>query len=131
MNRSTLSVLTGLYAPTRGDCYVFGLSICRCARRVYTLMGICPQHDVLWRSLTVSEHMRHYAALKGVPRGELASAAAAMVAKVGLADKEHTRSHALSGGMRRKLSVGCSLVGGSRCVLLDEPLSSITSLTNQ
>ncbi|EOD36771.1 hypothetical protein EMIHUDRAFT_449089 [Emiliania huxleyi CCMP1516] len=115
---STLSVLTG-------DCYVFGLSICRCARRVYTLMGICPQHDVLWRSLTVSEHMQHYAALKGVPRGELATASAAMVAKVGLADKEHTRSHALSGGMRRKLSVGCSLVGGSRCVLLDEPTSGM------
>ena len=47
------------------------------------------------------------------------------ILQVGLSDKAHTRANALSGGMRRKLSVGCSLIGGSKCVLLDEPTSGM------
>ena len=50
---STIAVLTGLYPPTAGDCVVMGHSITRSAARVYQLMGVCPQHDVLWPGLTV------------------------------------------------------------------------------
>ena len=45
--------------------------------------------------------------------------------EVELTDKIRTRSRALSGGMKRKLSVGCALVGGSKAVLLDEPSSGM------
>ena len=65
---TTLSVLTGLYSPTSGDCYVFGYSVTHARRAVYRLLGICPQHDVLWLSLTVMEHLELYATLKGVSR---------------------------------------------------------------
>ena len=34
-------------------------------------MGVCPQHDVLWPSLTVREHLELYATLKGVPAAEV------------------------------------------------------------
>jgi len=122
---TTLSVLTGLFPPSSGDCYVFGHSIRKAAGRVYEMMGICPQHDVLWHTLTVLEHVETYAALKGVPRAAVRREAMAMVQSVGLTDKAHARAHALSGGMKRKLSVACSLIGGSRCVLLDEPTSGM------
>jgi ABC-type Na+ transport system ATPase subunit NatA len=122
---TTLAVLTGLFPPSSGDCFVFGYSIRKAANRVYQMMGICPQHDVLWHTLTVLEHVETYAALKGVPRREVRRAAMDMVENVGLTDKAHTRAHALSGGMKRKLSVACSLIGGSRCVLLDEPTSGM------
>ena len=46
-----LSVLTGLYPPTKGDCYVFG-AVRRARAAAYRMLGICPQHDVLWHTLT-------------------------------------------------------------------------------
>ena len=55
-----------------------------------------------------------YAALKGVPPVEVARAVRRSVAEIGLADKVHARARALSGGMKRKLCVGCALIGGSR-----------------
>ena len=122
---TTLAVLTGLYPPTQGDCFVFGYSITRARRAVYRLLGICPQHDVLWHSLTVQEHLHLYATLKGVSKGGRMSAVRAMMDHVGIPEKAHTRAHALSGGMKRKLSVGCALIGGSKAVLLDEPSSGM------
>ena len=95
---STLSVLTGLYRPTSGDVYVFGYSISRATRRVYQMLGICPQHDVLWPTLTVLEHLQLYATLKGVPSPETRPAADAMMASLGIPEKAHTFSRALSGG---------------------------------
>ena len=65
---TTLSVLTGLYPPTKGDCYVFGYSVSTARALVYRMLGICPQHDVLWLTLTVQEHLETYATLKGVSR---------------------------------------------------------------
>ena len=48
-----------------------------------------------------------------------------MMSDVGIPEKAYTRAHALSGGMKRKLSVGCALIGGSKTVLLDEPSSGM------
>ena len=91
-----------------------GHSITRSAARVYQLMGVCPQHDVLWPGLTVREHLELYATLKGVPPPEVGGEVRASLLDIGLADKEHARARALSGGMKRKLCVGCALIGGSR-----------------
>ena len=37
---------------------------------VHLVMGICPQHDVLWEDLTVKEHLLFYSRLKGIPASE-------------------------------------------------------------
>ena len=52
-----------------------------------------------------------------------------MLEALGIEDKRNTISHKLSGGMKRKLSVGIALSGGSKIVLLDEPSTgTITAL---
>ena len=128
---TTLSVLCGLFPPTAGDCFVFGHSVTRARRAVYRLLGVCPQHDVLWSELTVLEHLRLYGALKRMAAAQAASAAAAMAVEVGLDGKAQARSRALSGGMKRKLSVGCALIGGSKAVLLDEPSSGMDPVSRR
>ncbi len=52
--------------------------------------------------------------LKGVPSNELNSEVDTMLTNVGLLDKRKAQSHTLSGGMKRKLSVGIALIGGSK-----------------
>ena len=122
---TTLAIVTGLYPPTKGDAYVYGYSVTRAVRKVYSLLGICPQHDVLFGRLTVFEHLELYAALRRVPSFLRRTEARKMASEIGLANKGPTRSRALSGGMKRKLSVGNALIGGSKAVLLDEPTSGM------
>ena len=98
---TTLSVLTGLYPPSAGDCFVFGYSVRHARRAVYNLLGICPQHDVLWRTLTVQEHLELYATLKGVPAAQATSAAKAMAAEV--------RSPPISADLRRSPLISANL----------------------
>ncbi|KAL1523856.1 hypothetical protein AB1Y20_018777 [Prymnesium parvum] len=122
---TTLSVLTGLFRPTSGDVYVLGHSTSRSLRQVYKLLGICPQHDVLWPTITVAEHLALYATLKGVPPSSVSEKVAQMTEALGIADKAAAFPTTLSGGMKRKLSTGCALIGDSQAVLLDEPSSGM------
>ena len=76
-------------------------------------LGVCPQHDILFPMLTVEEHLTMFAALKGVPRKELKEEVEKMVQSVGLTEKRKAMSKTLSGGQKRKLSVGIAFIGQS------------------
>jgi ATP-binding cassette subfamily A (ABC1) protein 3 len=88
-------------------------------------LGICPQHDVLFDTLTVEEHLWFFCKLKGVPSKEIKSHVDEMIDALELPDKRHAQSKTLSGGMKRKLSCAIALVGGSKVVILDEPTSGM------
>ena len=57
---STLSMLMGLLEPTSGTATVAGLDLRRDLRAIHTVMGVCPQFDVLWNELTAREHLSFY-----------------------------------------------------------------------
>jgi len=121
---TTISMLTGLLPPTSGDARVRGLSMTRDMSGIRQQMGLCPQHDTLWPELTVTEHLELFGVLKGVKPGRaLKEEVAKMISEVGLQDKALVESCQLSGGMKRKLSLGMALIGDSKVVLLDEPTS--------
>jgi ATP-binding cassette, subfamily A (ABC1), member 3 len=102
---------------------VFGKDISENMGDIRHVMGVCPQHDVLWDDLTVKEHLNFFAGLKGVPKEKIADSVAKIIAEVGLTEKIDVQSRALSGGMKRKLSVAIALIGDSKVVFLDEPTS--------
>ena len=118
-------MLSGLLPPTSGEAKVFGQSIRTQMPLIRETLGVCPQHNILWPILTVQEHLQLYGAVKGVPRAELQRAVDEMIEQVGLTEKRHVASAALSGGMQRKLSVAIALIGDSRIVFLDEPTSGM------
>jgi len=49
---TSINVLTGFLEPSSGSAIVEGLEISRDMQRIYKLMGVCPQHDLLWEQLT-------------------------------------------------------------------------------
>jgi ATP-binding cassette subfamily A (ABC1) protein 3 len=120
-----LSILTGLIPPTSGDAWAHGLSINGNLAELRKTMGVCPQHDVLWPDLTVREHLIFFAGIKGVARDAVDAAVMAVIREVGLVEKINVLSADLSGGMKRKLSVGIALIGDSKLVFLDEPTSGM------
>ncbi|KAL4325993.1 hypothetical protein GQ457_11G008730 [Hibiscus cannabinus] len=122
---TTISMLVGLLPPTSGDALIFGKSILTDMKEIHKELGVCPQYDILFPELTVREHLEMFAILKGVKEDSLESAVTEMVDEVGLADKLNTVVRALSGGMKRKLSLGIALIGNSKVIILDEPTSGM------
>jgi ABC-type multidrug transport system ATPase subunit len=86
-------------------------------------MGVCPQHNVLFDSLTVTEHLSFFQKIKGLKpsHGGLRQSAQ----EIGLGDYLRTTSSALSGGNKRKLSLAIALCGDPQFLLLDEPTSGM------
>uniref|UniRef100_A0A8C9F1E8 ATP binding cassette subfamily A member 3 n=1 Tax=Pavo cristatus TaxID=9049 RepID=A0A8C9F1E8_PAVCR len=122
---TTLSMLTGLYSPTSGQAYINGYEISQDMVLIRRSLGLCPQHDVLFDNMTVEEHLHFYAGLKGYPASKCPEEINHILRILNLEDKRHSLTKALSGGMKRKVSIGIALIGDSKVVMLDEPTSGM------
>jgi ATP-binding cassette subfamily A (ABC1) protein 1 len=122
---TTIGMLTGLFPATHGDAIVHGQSMRTQMKLIRTYMGVCPQHSVLYAEMTVVEHLQLFAILKGVPTERQPAEIERLVQLVGLTEKRLVRSAALSGGMKRKLSVAIAMCGASTVIYLDEPTSGM------
>jgi ABC-type multidrug transport system ATPase subunit len=121
-----LSIVSGMLAPTSGDALFMGRSVSRDSAWVRTQLGVCPQHDILFPSLTAYEHLWLCATLRGVPRAKIDADAERLFSAVGLRPADLLKdAETLSGGMRRKLAIAIAFVGNTRLVLLDEPTSGM------
>lgn len=120
-----MSMLCGLLPPTAGSVYLDGISFRKEMDKVRQNLGICPQFDVLFDHLTVEEHIWFYCKLKNIDDSLIEDEIDVVIKKLDLESKRRHRAKTLSGGMRRKLSVGIALAGGSKFVLLDEATSGM------
>ncbi|KAM4628696.1 phospholipid-transporting ATPase ABCA1 [Polymixia lowei] len=122
---TTMSILTGLFPPTSGTVYIKGMDIRTDMDIIRRILGVCPQHNVLFDILTVEEHVWFYGRLKGLSESEVKAELDTLLEDVGLQHKRHEQTRNLSGGMQRKLSVAIAFVGGSKVVVLDEPTAGV------
>jgi len=111
--------------PTSGRAWVGGFDIETEMGLVHQIMGVCPQFDTLWDTLTPMETILFYARLKGAPRKTDKEEALLYLKQVGLETAVDLKVSQLSGGMKRRLSVAVSLVGNPRVVFLDEPTTGL------
>ncbi|XP_045632437.1 phospholipid-transporting ATPase ABCA3-like [Ursus americanus] len=122
---TTLSILSGLYPATSGEVYINGYDISQQMVQIRKNLGLCPQQNLLFDYLTVSEHLYFYCVVKGMPRKARLTEIDHMLAAFNLLDKRNAFSCSLSGGMKRRLSMIIALIGGSKVVILDEPTSGM------
>ncbi|KAJ9677375.1 hypothetical protein PVL29_022384 [Vitis rotundifolia] len=118
----------GMYQPP-GTAFVEGLDIRTDMDGIYTSMGVCPQHDLLWETLTGREHLLFYGRLKNLKGAALTQAVEESLKSVnlfhgGVGDKQAGK---YSGGMKRRLSVAISLIGDPKvcinfCTIYDSIL---------
>ena len=84
---------------------------------------------MLFDRLTVEEHLWFFAKLKTRSSWQVKKEVDRMIECIGLSDKRQTLARALSGGMKRKLSVGIALIGGSK-VIVTVTLNPLTPRSN-
>ncbi|KAH6578232.1 hypothetical protein BASA61_004022 [Batrachochytrium salamandrivorans] len=122
---TTMNILSGLTPSSSGDGYMYGLSVQYQMRHIRKIMGVCPQHDILFNDLTGREHIYLYAGLKGVPREEWDLLVNDRLHAVRLLKVADHRSKTYSGGMKRRLSLVISTLGDPKIVFLDEPTTGM------
>ncbi|GJP54911.1 hypothetical protein CLOM_g13925 [Closterium sp. NIES-68] len=122
---TALRMMMGFLKATGGAVHVEGMDISDDMEDVYALMGVCPQHDLLWEQLTGREHLLFYGRLKNLCGAALAAAVGASLSGVRLLAEADKPVHQYSGGMKRRLSVAISLIGDPLVVYMDEPSTGL------
>ena len=129
-----ISMLTGLYEATEGSAYYDGYDILDSNNmdKFRKILGICPQHDVLFDDLTIREHLEMFCIFKGYKSNNIENEINKTIHDFELDNIQNITAKNLSAGQRRKLSIAISLIGGSKVIFLDEPSSGmdITSRRN-
>ncbi|EAA07114.4 AGAP010416-PA, partial [Anopheles gambiae str. PEST] len=126
--KSTLfNILTGLTSPTSGTIYIFGYDVRdpNDMTMIRRMTGVCPQHDILFETLTPKEHLYFFAAVRGIPPSLVDSEVKKTLRDIDLFDTAETRVKHLSGGQKRKLSVGIAIIGDPKIIILDEPTAGV------
>lgn len=116
----TISILCGTLTATGGRQYVAGKDIKKDLAVIQEYVGVCPQFDVVWKDLTVAEHLAFQARQRGIPSALLRANTQQAAHAVGLdGDAFYTKAGDLSGGMRRRLSIAMSIVGNPPIIFMD------------
>lgn len=121
------NILTGLTAPTSGTALIFGYDV-RDSNDMWAIRGmtgVCPQHDILFDLLTPREHLEFFAAVRGIPRSMIRHEVKKTLKDIDLVEKADTFARYLSGGQKRKLSVGIAIIGDPKIIILDEPTAGV------
>ncbi|KAJ3031512.1 hypothetical protein HDV00_008263, partial [Rhizophlyctis rosea] len=113
------------HTRNRSTAKAYGYSITTQMDSIRQVLGVCPQHDILWDNLTVRQTLRIYAALKSVPSSNIEEEVTNWIVKVGLEEEKDSRISTLSGGQKRRVSVCIAFLGGSKLVFLDEPSAGV------
>ncbi len=122
---TTLRCCLGLVAPDSGSIELAGLPVPRAAREARYRVGVVPQFDNLDPDFTVTENLVVFARYFGIPAAQARAAVPRLLEFAGLADKATAKIDALSGGMKRRLTIARALVNDPQVIFMDEPTTGL------
>ncbi len=126
-----MRLATGLLVPDTGTITVLGHDVTREPLAVQSSTGYMPQRFGLYEDLSVRENLELYADLQGVPRAQRALRYDRLMHMTGLATFTRRLAGRLSGGMKQKLGLACTLVRPPRLLLLDEPTVGVDPVSRR
>jgi ABC-2 type transport system ATP-binding protein len=126
---STLRVLGGLQKASGGEATAFGADCWRSRRALHHRLGYLAQRFALYGDLTVDENVQFFALMYGV-KGWRARRTE-LLELVGLAPFRDRIADRLSGGMKQKLALTCTLIHSPEILLLDEPTTGVDPVTRR
>ncbi|CAL1274960.1 unnamed protein product [Larinioides sclopetarius] len=116
---SLINIIAGKELPTKGSVSINGLDIS--TNMIRNLLGVCPQKHVLYDELSVEQHLKFYAMMKGTSLRQVTSEVKRVLHILKLSSKRAETASNLSYADKRKLNLAIAIVGGSKVLLLDEP----------
>lgn len=126
-----LRILAGILPLSSGSCSLGGLCPYTQASTLHSQIGYMPQKFGLYEDLTVLENLQLYASIQSIPKQEQQALFDKLLSFSGLHPFPHRLAGALSGGMKQKLGLCCSLLKKPRFLLLDEPTVGVDPLSRK
>ncbi len=126
-----MRLAAGLLRADSGTVSVLGLDVARQALQVQANVGYMPQRFGLYEDLSVQENLDLYADLQGVAVGVRRGRYDELMRMTGLAPFTKRLAGKLSGGMKQKLGLACTLVHPPRLLLLDEPTVGVDPVSRR
>ena len=130
--KTTLTrVILGLLKRTAGDSGILGYDSMRDTYEIRERVGYIAQQFVLPADMTVMENMRFFASVQGVSHREQSKRIPELLEFAGLSQFTGRLAGRLSGGMKKKLALACSLIHEPQVVLLDEPTLGVDPVSRR
>lgn len=126
-----LRLIAGLYKATSGFLHVLGFDIDKHSQAVQDRISYMPQRFGLYEDLSVQENLDLYADLHGVPREVRSQRFKRLLEITDLTQFTQRLAGKLSGGMKQKLGLACTLVRSPELLLLDEPSVGVDPLSRR
>jgi len=128
--KSTLiKIMTTLLPPDKGDVSVDGIDVVSNPRMARTRLGLAGQSAAVDGFLTGRETLTMVARLYGLGAKQAKKRAQELIDRLGLQDAANRQAKTYSGGMRRRLDLGASLVATPKVLFLDEPTTGLDPRT--
>jgi ABC-2 type transport system ATP-binding protein len=128
---TTLRMLCGLVSPSEGSARVAGYDVARDPQAVKDQIGYMAQRFGLYQDLTVEENMFFYADLFGIVGAERRDLTAQLLHMTRMEPFRGRQGGRLSGGMKQKLALMCTLLHRPRILLLDEPTNGVDPVSRR
>jgi pyoluteorin transport system ATP-binding protein len=126
-----IRLIAGLMPVDAGTLTVMGIDVASDPQRVQDRIAYMPQRFGLYEDLSVQENLDLYASLHGIPDDERAARYPQLLQMTDLASFTHRLAGHLSGGMKQKLGLACTLIGSPTLLLLDEPTVGVDPLSRR
>jgi ABC-2 type transport system ATP-binding protein len=126
-----MRLVAGLLVPDAGHIQVLGMDATHDALHVQSALGYMPQRFGLYEDLSVQENLDLYADLQGVPRTMRSARYRELMQMSGLSSFATRLAGRLSGGMKQKLGLACTLVRAPALLLLDEPTAGVDPISRR
>lgn len=119
---TTINILCNLLQADSGTIEINGQPV---SEKTKPLIGVAPQANLLYKTLSCQENLDFYAQIYGLPRPLRKARVQACLEAVKLRDRAHSPVETLSGGMQRRVNIAVALVHQPQLVILDEPTTGL------
>jgi ABC-2 type transport system ATP-binding protein len=126
-----LRLIAGLFTADAGELKVLGIDVAADSQSVQSRISYMPQRFGLYEDLTVEENLNLYADLHGVTKAERSTRYPQLMEMTALGPFTKRLAGRLSGGMKQKLGLACTLVREPDLLLLDEPTVGVDPLSRR
>ncbi len=122
---TSISIICGLLQPDAGQVIVDGDPFTADPQRAKSLMGVTPQDLALYEELSGRENLEFWGRIAGLSAATARTRAGELLEALSLTDRAKDAVKKYSGGMKRRINLGCAIMHRPKIILLDEPTVGI------